>query len=153
MNREIAERAEKHEQSNLELTQASYRIAEATLSDAKSMRTIAVLTMVLLPGTAVASLFSMGMFNWSANDGARIASKWTWIYFVVTIPLTVAILAAWWIWSRRSMSVFSSSGRPVQPANDAVVAQSRDAELGRASNDGDIELEMHHIVAKPEAND
>lgn len=71
---------QRNEQLNLELTQASFRIAEATLSDSKSMKTIAILTMLLLPGTAVASLFSMNLFNWSAEDGSQIATKWLWIY-------------------------------------------------------------------------
>ena len=88
---------------NLELTQASHRIAEASLSDSRSMKTIAILTMVLLPGTAVASLFSMNLFDWSAADGGQIASKWLWIYFVVTVPLTGMIIALWWYWNRRSL--------------------------------------------------
>ena len=93
---------QRNEQLNLELTQASFRIAEATLSDARSMRTIAIMTIVLLPGTAVASVFSMGMFNWNSEGGDHIASKWLWIYFVVTVPLTVLILGVWWEWNRRS---------------------------------------------------
>lgn len=87
---------------NLELTQSSHRIAEATLSDSRSMKTIAILTMMLLPGTAVASLFSMNLFDWSAADGGQIANKWLWIYFVVTVPLTGLILAFWWYWNHRS---------------------------------------------------
>lgn len=39
---------------NVEIAISSRRIAEATLRDAASMRTIAVMTMVFLPGTAIA---------------------------------------------------------------------------------------------------
>jgi hypothetical protein len=78
--------------------------------------------MVLLPGTAVASLFSMNMFNWSAADGGDIASKWLWIYFVVTIPLTGLTLALWWFWNRRglrSAAQFGSAvGRGTGPFRD-----------------------------------
>lgn len=91
----------RNEQLNLQLTQASHRIAEAALQDSKSMKTIAILTMLLLPGTAVSSLFSMNMFNWSSSDSSHIASKWLWIYFVVSVPLTGMILAAWWRWTRQ----------------------------------------------------
>jgi hypothetical protein len=94
---------QRNEALNLELTQASHAIAEATLNDSRSMKTIAILTMVLLPGTAVASLFSMNMFDWSASDGGNIASKWLWIYFAVTIPLTGIILVLWWFWNRQSL--------------------------------------------------
>lgn len=41
-------------QLNLEIAQNSREIAEATLRDSSAMRTIAILTMVFLPGTAVA---------------------------------------------------------------------------------------------------
>jgi hypothetical protein len=113
---------QRNEALNLELAQASHQIAEATLSDSRSMKTIAILTMVLLPGTAVASLFSMNMFNWSAADGGDIASKWLWIYFVVTIPLTGLTLALWWFWNRRSLqsaAQFGSSvGRGTGPFRD-----------------------------------
>ena len=105
---------QRNAQINLELTQASFRIAEATLSDARSMKTIAILTMMLLPGTAVASLFSMNLFDWSAEDGKNIGSKWLWIYFVVTVPLTVLILVAWWIWNRRAARV-STGLAPMPP--------------------------------------
>lgn len=89
------------QQQNLEIAELSRRIAEATLSDAASMKTIAVLTMVFLPGTAIASIFSMSMFDWSANDGTTLASKWLWVYFVVAMPATAITLLAWWSWSRR----------------------------------------------------
>jgi hypothetical protein len=52
------------------------------------MRTIATLTMVFLPGTFVSSVFSlpiMGGVHWH-------------LYVAVTIPLTLAVFVAWWIW-------------------------------------------------------
>ena len=110
---------QRNEALNLELTQASHAIAEATLSDARSMKTIAILTMVLLPGTAVASLFSMNLFDWSASDGGNIASKWLWIYFIVTIPLTGLILALWWFWNRQSLRSAGASKSMVRSTPDA----------------------------------
>jgi hypothetical protein len=41
-------------QANLEIAQSARQIAEATMRDSAAMRTIAVLTMLFLPGTAVA---------------------------------------------------------------------------------------------------
>lgn len=105
-----------NERHNFELTEASHRIAEATLADSKSMKTIAILTMVLLPGTAVASLFSMNMFNWRAGEGEQIASRWIWVYFVIAVPLTGLTLAAWWLWTRnKSSRVGDTLGNSVRP--------------------------------------
>ena len=111
---------------NLELTQASHRIAAATLSDSRSMKTIAILTMVLLPGTAVASLFSMNLFDWSATNGGQITNKWLWIYFAVTVPLTGIILGSWWYWNRRSLRSTAQFG----PSVDGGQNPFRDEETG-----------------------
>ena len=40
--------------TSLEIAETSRRIAEASMKDSASMKTIAILTMVFLPGTAVA---------------------------------------------------------------------------------------------------
>lgn len=70
------------------------------------MKAITVLTMVFLPATFVCSLFSMGFFDfeYSQSDSKlRVAGQF-WIYFVITVPLTVFVLglcAAWLRWSSR----------------------------------------------------
>ena len=87
--------------ANMEIAESSRRIAEATMSDSASMKTIAILTMVFLPGTAVASFFSMTMFNWGASSGQDVVTRWLWIYFVAAVPLTAIVLAIWWICARR----------------------------------------------------
>lgn len=92
---------QQNERMNFDTAESTRRIAEATLSESASMRTIAILTMVFLPGTAVASFFSMAMFNWSADSGSDLASRWLWIYFVVAVPLTCAVLGVWMVYSRR----------------------------------------------------
>lgn len=59
------------------------------------MKTIAILTLTFLPGTAVASVFSMnGMFNWSPGPGGSIASPYLYVFFVVTVPLTIFLYIA-----------------------------------------------------------
>ena len=138
---------QRNEQLNLELTEASFRIAETTLSDAKSMKTIAILTMLLLPGTAVASLFSMNMFNWSAQDGSHIESKWLWIYFVVAVPLTAMILVAWWIWTRQSGR---GALRGVRVPEERTQSGFRDEEAGIGHSVSSATMEMHPTSRKEE---
>src|ERR1700761_7306430 len=85
------------------------RLARASRSDSNTMKAITILTMVFLPATFVCSLFSMGFFDFGATDGElgqhglRVAGQF-WIYFAVTVPLTVVVLgvcAAWLLWSGR----------------------------------------------------
>ena len=61
------------------------------------MKTLAVVTMLFLPGTFIASFFAMPLFDWQAPHGQVVDSR-LWIYFVVTIPLTGFTCAVWWAW-------------------------------------------------------
>lgn len=68
------------------------KTAVASKRDSSAMKSIAVLTMLLLPGTAVASIFSMGSF-FSQTGNSRVAvSPDFWLYWAVTLPLTGVIL-------------------------------------------------------------
>lgn len=94
---------QQNEATNLEIAEATRRMTELALRDNASMKTIAIMTMIFLPGTAVASFFSINMFNWESGDGGGLASHWVWIYFVVTVPLTGFVVLAWWFWSRQAV--------------------------------------------------
>lgn len=63
-------------------------IAREAKADGSSMRVIATLTMVFLPGTFMSSVFGMAML-----DDAR----W-WLYVALTLPLTLLVIAIWVIW-------------------------------------------------------
>lgn len=48
------------------------------------------------------SFFSMnGMFNWEPSEGQSLASPYLYVYFVVTIPVTLIVFFGWWWWFRR----------------------------------------------------
>ncbi|KLU82099.1 hypothetical protein MAPG_01176 [Magnaporthiopsis poae ATCC 64411] len=63
--------------------------------DSQHMRSIALLTMVFLPGTFLASVFSMSFFDW--KEGASVSS-YIWIYFVIAIFMTLLVIGLWWYW-------------------------------------------------------
>ncbi|EMC97977.1 hypothetical protein BAUCODRAFT_409722 [Baudoinia panamericana UAMH 10762] len=94
-NRKIAEESRRDNLLNLELAAATAQVAEETRQDSAAMKTIAVLTLTFLPGTAVASFFSMTMFQWPFANNNSLASPYIYVYFVVTIPLTVLVYALW----------------------------------------------------------
>ncbi|KAK7946275.1 uncharacterized protein PG986_010596 [Apiospora aurea] len=100
-------------QSEAEYTAA---IAIDTKRDSVAMRTIAALGIVFLPGTFVATLFSVDMFDWgSGGGGGESASSSAttesssgvralpgmWIYWAIAIPLTIRTFLVWVLWSRR----------------------------------------------------
>ncbi|KAI9167763.1 Notoamide biosynthesis cluster protein M' [Paramyrothecium foliicola] len=83
-------------QWNLMLAEASYR-------DASSMKTLAVVTMLFLPGSFVSSLFSTDLFDWDARDlmSSDITIKNTpqmKLYWAITMPLTIGTFVAYFFW-------------------------------------------------------
>jgi hypothetical protein len=83
------------------------------MQDGASMKTMATITMLFLPGTFVASFFAMPMFEWN-NDLGHIVSRQFWIYWAVAVPLTVTVFLAWlawWYWHNLSKQ-YDSPGPP-----------------------------------------
>lgn len=86
------------------------RMAVASSRDSSSMKALAVITAVFLPGEFMSSLFGMGIFNWPGNDDSDgggndpVVGYDFWWYWATTIPLTIIILVlwrAWWVWQDR----------------------------------------------------
>ncbi|TVY51394.1 hypothetical protein LCER1_G005876 [Lachnellula cervina] len=85
------------------------KIAVSSARDSSAMKTLALITTIFLPGTYIATLFSMSMFDWSSSsssaaDNTDTVSKKFWIYWAVTIPLTLLVMILWrlwWLWQER----------------------------------------------------
>ncbi|ORY61443.1 uncharacterized protein BCR38DRAFT_440227 [Pseudomassariella vexata] len=116
------------------------RMAVASTRDSSSMKALAVITAIFLPGEFVSSLFGVSMFDWekgTAGDAAiseDAPSGWPspvimplfWVYWAFTLPLTIFIVVlwrAWWVnqdrFFRRHLSMelsneryWTSDGRP-----------------------------------------
>lgn len=78
-------------------------VAMASQRDSSSMKVMAFVTMSFLPGTFVASIFSMPLFDWSASDRAAIFRRDFWLprlrmYLAITIPLMAFTFAIWGFW-------------------------------------------------------
>ncbi|KAH7403744.1 hypothetical protein BKA64DRAFT_641711 [Cadophora sp. MPI-SDFR-AT-0126] len=77
------------------------RIALAATKDSAAMGVIAAITTVFLPATFTATFFSTTFFNFQPGKGEHIVSGWLWLYFLVTIILSVLIISWWLSISRR----------------------------------------------------
>ncbi|OAQ97889.1 hypothetical protein LLEC1_01514 [Akanthomyces lecanii] len=92
---------------NLEIAGEQRRIAHASKRDSTAMKTISLLGTLFLPGTFLASVFSMTAPSLSTNrhhadQEAKTAadpviSDKLWVYFLLAIPITAAIVGIW-IW-------------------------------------------------------
>jgi uncharacterized membrane protein len=71
-------------------------IASATQQDSLSLKTLSLVTMFFLPGTFLATLFSVPLLEW--NSEKNLVGKF-WIYWVFAVPLTLTTFGAWWMWT------------------------------------------------------
>lgn len=93
------------------------KLAHASKRDSGAQKTIALLGAVFLPGAYLASVFSMTFFNFqsngddnsdsppssasnSSNSTQSVVSPKFWIYWAVTIPVTIVIVGVWFVWER-----------------------------------------------------
>lgn len=62
------------------------------------------MTMLFLPGTFISAIFSMVFFNYGVDSNGNEyfqASSRLWLYFVITVPLTVLVSGVYQYWRRR----------------------------------------------------
>lgn len=88
---------------NLSMAADSRQVAIASKRDSSAMKTIAVLTIAFLPCTAVAAIFSMDPFMSLSPDGKIEISPMFWLYWTISIPLTIGVIAIWilWLWNKK----------------------------------------------------
>jgi Mg2+ and Co2+ transporter CorA len=83
-----------------ELAAASTKIAEATKKDSSAMKTIAVMTMVFLPATFFAALFSVPSLQW---DKPVVIQDKFWIYWAFAVPSTLLVFVIWGLVTNRDL--------------------------------------------------
>ncbi|PFH60875.1 hypothetical protein XA68_10188 [Ophiocordyceps unilateralis] len=104
---------------NLEIAGEQRRIAHASKRDSTAMKTISLMGALFLPGTYLASVFSTSFFDFKPTASSRVASD-LWIYFIVTIPLTAAIVGSWWWWDRRREAQFARDDEDLEKNIDKM---------------------------------
>ncbi|KAK9425573.1 hypothetical protein SUNI508_02934 [Seiridium unicorne] len=98
---------------NTNIARANNSIALDAKQDNGQMKSIAFLTMFYLPVSAVASIFSMSMFNWSPEEGSVVSDS-LWVFVVVAVVLTVLTLLVWQIASWRQKRKAPSRDRDLE---------------------------------------
>jgi Mg2+ and Co2+ transporter CorA len=89
-------------------------LAKETIRDSKAMKTLAVITIIFLPGTFVAALFSTDL-----KPGPReVQLK---VFAAVVIPVTVILIVAWVVWIKKNP--YGSSNPDVEKAVQPSVSQ------------------------------
>ncbi|KAK4446273.1 hypothetical protein QBC34DRAFT_441004 [Podospora aff. communis PSN243] len=101
-------------------SRANIIIANATKRDGSQMRMISLLGMTFLPGTFLATMFSMGFFNWEPGDD-RMISPWIGLYLGLTILLTTLTLWRWKRWTAaEEKNGLSQLKKVLESDNDSI---------------------------------
>ncbi|KAF7935536.1 hypothetical protein BELL_0096g00010 [Botrytis elliptica] len=94
--------AQRDSKLQYDMGKLQYEMALASKRDSSAMKTIAILGILFLPGTFVASILSTTFFDFQNASSLRAAvSPSFWIYWVITVPVTLIILVFWYLWERK----------------------------------------------------
>ncbi|CAI4219446.1 unnamed protein product [Parascedosporium putredinis] len=76
---------------NIRVANASKQIAERSRRDSSAMKTIALMTMLFLPGTFYAAVFALPTLQWNTQE-PRVVQPEFWIFWAFTIPSTILVM-------------------------------------------------------------
>jgi len=89
---------------NLQIAIQSAKIARDARKDSMSMKIIAAVTLIYLPGTFVCSLFGTNLVAFdTSSDGSEpsfVVSRLWWVYLAFAVPLTMLTMFGFWLWRR-----------------------------------------------------
>ncbi|KAL6232498.1 hypothetical protein BDW75DRAFT_217716 [Aspergillus navahoensis] len=74
-------------------------------NDSQTMATIAFVTLIFLPISTVSTIFGTQFFNTTPDNTAVEMSKDFWVFWAISIPLTLAVLLGWSLFSRKQSLV------------------------------------------------
>jgi hypothetical protein len=114
-------------------------------NDLFSMKSIALLTMVILPGTFISTLFVIPLFNWDAESWGDVPKSRFWFYWALTIPLTILTVAAWLAWQKvyeRTGRSLDKAAREEVPNSKISVDQTRGASSSSSEHGGIAQYNM-----------
>ncbi|KAI1084613.1 hypothetical protein F5B20DRAFT_568012 [Whalleya microplaca] len=76
-------------------------LAYASKHDSTAMKVLSLLGAIFLPGAYLASIMSTTFFDFhDAPDLSSAVSPTFWLYWAVTIPVTVVVVAFWYGWEK-----------------------------------------------------
>ena len=111
------------------------KLAHASKRDSAAMKTISLLGAIFFPGAYLASVFSMTFFNFQ-NQGAAVDNRF-WIYWAITIPVTVFIVGIWYVWEKKRERRYENEDQDLEKGSEdmekEIMATMRKRTLSKAS--------------------
>ncbi|KAF3082250.1 hypothetical protein TWF594_005073 [Orbilia oligospora] len=114
--RQIAEESKKIAEANSKESETMTQIAKSTQKDSQSMKVLAFLTMMYLPGAFVSSIFGWSIISFDVSeDGTQqlvVAKEWR-LFVISTVALTIGTVLGClcWIWvNRKKLGTIKPAG-------------------------------------------
>jgi hypothetical protein len=111
--------AQKESKLNFQMAGEQRKIAHASKRDSAAMKWISLIGAVFLPGAYLASVFSMTFFNFQGTGPAVTSSFW--IYWAVDIPITIIIVAVWYVWEKRREAKYDREDADLEKGSEDMV--------------------------------
>ena len=132
-------------------------IARSTKQDSISMSTFTFITALFLPGSSIATMFSMSMFNWQPDDNIQsfngYVSSMFWLYWAIVVPLTFLTLAGWYAWYRyvkgkhqRSLAPYENVMSKMRQTNNLEASFATKSKPAKIARYGRREHEMWQLA-------
>ncbi|KAK4123725.1 hypothetical protein N657DRAFT_645313 [Parathielavia appendiculata] len=132
--------AQKESKLGLQMAGEQRRLAHAAKRDSTSMKLLSLMGAIFLPSTYLASVFSMSFFDFipdstdlaaSTDNGSGSGSggRWSpvspllWIYFAISVPLTVLIVVGWRWWDKRREVKYAQEDADIEAGIEKMEAQ------------------------------
>ncbi|KAF8859385.1 hypothetical protein BDZ45DRAFT_361920 [Acephala macrosclerotiorum] len=92
----------KNQSTTLSINHNILSLTKDTVDDSVTVRVVGIVTLIYLPATFVTSLLGMNLFSFQTSQGSGFQiSKQFWIFFLITIPLTVITVGSWLVAIKR----------------------------------------------------
>ncbi|PMD36365.1 hypothetical protein L207DRAFT_637477 [Hyaloscypha variabilis F] len=94
--------AQKEIKLSFQMAREQRKLAHASKRDSSTMKIISLLGSLFLPGAYLASIFSTTFFNFqNAPDIPLAVSPNFWLYWAVTVPITLLVVGIWYCWEKK----------------------------------------------------
>ncbi|KAH8890696.1 hypothetical protein GQ53DRAFT_794693 [Thozetella sp. PMI_491] len=95
----VLHETQKETEASRQLAIQSQRLGEEMMKDSVAMKTVALVTVLFLPGTSFAAILAMPFFTGESSPLSKPDLVWVWV--VLTVPATIVCFGFYLSWKQR----------------------------------------------------
>ncbi|KAJ4125692.1 hypothetical protein NW765_001466 [Fusarium oxysporum] len=95
----VLHETQKETEASRQLAIQSQRLSEEMMKDSVAMKTVALVTVLFLPGTSFAAILAMPFFTGDSSPFDKPDLIWVWV--ALTVPATIVCFGFYLAWKQR----------------------------------------------------